>query len=92
MIVIDGSHRLECAEEALKKLKGNGFIILDNSDWMQKTSKVLREADLIEVDMSGFGPINYYTWTTSLYLTRKVELKPFSDLQPLSGIGSIEQS
>lgn len=89
VIIIDGSHRYECAVEALGKLRDDGFIILDNSDWKEKTSKLLRDSDLIEVDMSGFGPINGYTWTTSFYFRRNVKLKPAHDRQPIHGIGSV---
>ncbi len=90
VIIIDGRHRYACAVEALSKLKSNGFIILDNSDWKEKTSKLLREADLIEVDMCGFGPINAYTWTTSFYFKRNVTLKPAYDRQPVHGIGCLK--
>ncbi len=89
IIIIDGNHRYECAIEALKKLKDDGIIILDNSDWHQKTAELLRNADLIEVDMSGFGPINGYTWTTSFFLSRTVKLKPLNKKQPIGGIGAI---
>ena len=89
LIIIDGNHRYECAVEALKKINGDGFIILDNSDWHQKTSKLLRDADLIEIDMSGFGPINGYTWTTSFFFSRNVKLKQAYDRQPVNGIGSL---
>ncbi|NPV57133.1 MAG: SAM-dependent methyltransferase [Anaerolineae bacterium] len=89
VIVIDGRHyRYECGAEALKKLRPDGFIILDNADWHEKTSQMLREADLIEVDMAGFGPINGYTSTTSFYFTRGVQLKPAGERQPLPGIGA----
>ena len=87
VVIIDGAYRYDCAAAALTKLKPSGFIILDNSDWMTKASQSLREADMIEVDMSGFGPINNYTWTTSFYFSRQVELKPASDKQPCAGIG-----
>jgi hypothetical protein len=90
IIIIDGSHRYECAVEALGKLRSDGFIILDNSEWKEKTSQLLREADLIEVDFSGFGPINDYTWTTSFYFNRNVKLTPAFDQQPIHGIGSLK--
>ena len=89
VIIIDGSHRYECAIEALKKLSPNGLIILDNADWRQKTAALLRKADLIEVDMSGFGPINDYTWTTSFFLQRNVNLQPAHEFQPMHGIGGM---
>jgi len=89
VIVIDGSHRYECAVQAIGKLREDGFIILDNSDWHEKTSQLFRESDLIEVDMSGFGPLNGYTWTTSFYLKRNVRLAPLFSRQPTHGIGSL---
>ena len=92
VIVIDGMHRYKCAIEALGKLRDNGFIILDNSDWYEKTSKLLRDSDLIEVDMSGFAPINGHTHTTSFYFRRNVKLRPASDRQPMHGIGSLNWS
>ena len=46
---------------------------------------------IIEVDMSGFGPINRYTWTTSFYFRRKVDLMPAFDRQPVPGIGSMKR-
>ncbi|MEO7412904.1 MAG: SAM-dependent methyltransferase [Opitutaceae bacterium] len=87
VIVIDGRHRFECAKAALSCLRSTGFIILDNSDWHERSSKLLRDADLIEVDFSGFGPVNDYTWTTSFYFTRSVQLKPAGVRQPMHGIG-----
>ena len=90
IIIIDGNHRYECTVEALKKLNDDGIVILDNSDWHEKSAKLLRDADLIEVDMAGFGPINGYTWTTSFFLSRSVKLKPAKSRQPLNGIGGIK--
>lgn len=92
VVVIDGSHRYECASKAIEHLKDDGFIILDNSEWEKHTSRALRDADLIEVDMSGFGPINGYTTTTSFYFSRNVSLKPAYDRQPVYGIGSIHHN
>jgi hypothetical protein len=91
VIIIDGSHRYECALHARSKLAGDGLIILDNSDWKQKTAQLLRESDLIEVDMAGFGPINRYTWTTSIFFRRAVNLVPANDRQPVHGIGSVNR-
>jgi hypothetical protein len=90
IIIIDGNHRYECTVQALKKLNEDGVIILDNSDWHEESAKLLRQADLIEVDFSGFGPINGYTWTTSFFLSRSVKLKPAAERQPINGIGSIK--
>jgi len=92
VIIIDGKYRLDCVQNALKKLRPDGFIILDNSDWHEKASKLLRDNNLIEVDMSGFGPINNYTWTTSFYFKRDVQLSSVSEKQPDFSIGSLQQT
>lgn len=74
VVVIDGSYRNKCAEISqslidLQSISG-AMIILDNSDWLYKTAKFLREQDFIEIKFHGFAPINPYTHTTSIFLTR----------------------
>lgn len=91
LIVIDGIRRFDCAKLAVNFLKEGGMIILDNSDWFPKTSKFLRDCNLIQVDFTGIGPINYYTWTTSIFLHREFVLLPLMDRQPHFGIGSLVQ-
>jgi hypothetical protein len=88
VVIVDGSYRYECAQQAIKRLRPGGMIILDNSDWCIKTARLLREANLIEVDMSGFGPYNPYTWTTSFFLHREFNFQPKGINQPEHGIGS----
>ncbi|MGF1590469.1 MAG: class I SAM-dependent methyltransferase [Pleurocapsa sp.] len=91
VIVIDGSYRLDCATTAINRLKPGGFIILDNSDWHVKTAKVLRDANLIQVDLTGLGPINHYAWTTSFFLHRDFNLQPKGNNQPEHGTGALKQ-
>ncbi|PVW16449.1 O-methyltransferase [Marixanthomonas spongiae] len=86
VILIDGIKREDCAKAALRLLSKNGFIILDNCDRHPEIADMFRETGFIEVDFHGFGPINEYTWTTSLFLRRSVELKPLS-FQPKIPIG-----
>jgi hypothetical protein len=88
VIVIDGQSRLRCAMAATRWLRKGGIILLDNSDWFPRSSEVLRTEGLIEVDMAGFGPINDYTSTTSLYFDREFAFSPKSTRQPIPGIGS----
>jgi len=92
VIVIDGlvtgRTRLKCARLAVQALRPGGMIILDNSDWLPESSRFLRESGLIEVDMTGFAPINDYTCTTSFYLHRAFNFEPLEDRQPLAGIGA----
>jgi hypothetical protein len=87
IIVIDGLCRFKCTEQAPAKLKSDGFVILDNSDWYTKSSKLLRDAGLLEVDMAGFGPITSYCWNTSFYFSRDVQMKPRTERQPVRAVG-----
>lgn len=91
VIIIDGKHRAECAANAWNFLKDDGMIILDNADWYPKTAEFLRRLDLIEIDFSGFGPINNYTWTTSLFLKRGFNFKTLSRRQPAHPVGGLKQ-
>jgi hypothetical protein len=89
VIVIDGEYRDDCAKQAVKKINRGGFIILDNSDWFPETAKYLRQQNLIEIDMSGFGPINHYISTTSFFLRRDFYLRAKKEIQPVKPIGGI---
>ena len=90
VIIIDGENRFQFASNALSKLNEDGFIILDNSDWFGKTSKLLRESGLIEIDFYGFGPINNYTWPTSIYLKSGVDISFKNETNPIHSVGSIK--
>jgi hypothetical protein len=91
IILVDGIERLACAREALKKLKRDGMIILDNSDWHPRTAALLRRAGLVQVDFSGFSPINAYVGTTSFFLGRGFRNRPAGSRQPIPQPGSISQ-
>ncbi|MCU0536480.1 MAG: class I SAM-dependent methyltransferase [Hydrococcus sp. Prado102] len=90
VIIIDGSCRFECTKVAISKLKAGGMIILDNSDWYMKTTKFLRDSDLIQVDMSGMGPINVPPWTTSFFFHRDFRFQPKTNNQPEHAINAIK--
>ncbi|HET9218151.1 MAG TPA: SAM-dependent methyltransferase [Terriglobia bacterium] len=92
VIVIDGKRRKLCAESALPCLKDDGIIVLDNSDWYPKAAALLRNSGLIQIDFHGFGPINNYTSTTSLFLRPGVRIKPRYERLPVPGIGAIVQT
>jgi hypothetical protein len=74
VIIIDGQFRAKCADFILSEV-GSGstsldMLIFDNSDWYPHTISKLNETltNWVQVDFSGFGPINSYTWTTSIFL------------------------
>ena len=88
VIVIDGHSRVRCAEIARRCLKPGGVVILDNAEWFADASAILRDADLIEVDLAGLAPINDFISTTSFYFDREFRGKPKADRQPVGAIGS----
>jgi hypothetical protein len=89
VIVVDGDWRGACAERALAALAPGGLIVLDNADWYPGTCAMLRATNLIQVDFSGFGPVNPYTWTTSLFLHRDFRARPVGERQPVPAVGSL---
>lgn len=91
VIIIDGVHREKCAKLVKDHISELSIVILDNSDWYKETSRYFREElDLIEADFHGFGPINNYTWTTSIFFTRNVRLSPVNNVQPNYSIAGIK--
>jgi hypothetical protein len=85
IIIIDGILRDECLTIALNYLKSDGMFIYDNSDRDYQNCLKLRDAGFIQIDFSGFGPINDYTWTTSIFF-KQFKFKP-NNIQPFIPIG-----
>jgi hypothetical protein len=87
IIIIDGIWRNQCAQAALPYLRKEGCIILDNSDWYTDVAEFLRGQEFLQVDFSGFGPINNYCWTTSLLVPAKSVLNGrLKHPRPVGGI------
>ena len=95
VIVVDGKRRAECCRTAVLKLAPDGMIILDDSDRIntsqeyQEAVKVLRNADLLQVDFYGFCPMNAYTKCTSLFLRRDFNFRSKYEVQPINGWGNL---
>jgi methyltransferase family protein len=91
VIVVDGPARgrtrLKCCRAALTALRSGGLIILDNSDWLPESSRLLREHGLLQVDMTGFAPICGHVQTTSFFFDRRFDVLPLSGRQPDVPIG-----
>lgn len=87
IIVIDASWRRRCGQSAIDCLESDGIIILDNSDWYPNTAADLRASGFFQIDFSGFGPINSYTWSTSIFIRQLSNLqKNFKTVLPIGGI------
>jgi hypothetical protein len=96
VVIVDGASRgntrLKCARRAVTALREGGLIVLDNADWLPESARVLREAGLLQVDMTGFGPVNGYSWTTTLFFDRAFGRRARSARQPEAGAGSWPQT
>lgn len=96
VIVVDGAARgqtrLKCARAAIDHLRAGGLIILDNSDWLPESARVLRESGLLQVDMSGFAPITGNTQTTSLFFERSCALEPKGGRQPQPSVAAVAKN
>lgn len=71
VIVVDGIRRADCAEAAIANIRrfGGTMLILDNSDWYPNLVPHIRtQLDWLQIDFHGFGPLNHYTWTTTIFL------------------------
>jgi hypothetical protein len=86
IILIDGIEREQCSKVAVNMLNKGGMIILDNSDRNPNIAEYFRNLGHIEFDFHGFGPINDYTWTTSIFVDRDYCFKPLT-IQPTIPIG-----
>lgn len=82
IIVIDGNHRLECAKNAVDKLSKGGMIILDNSDWFGNTGFFLKNNGFKQMDFIGPGPINRYSWSTSIFFKGDFSFDSLNKFQP----------
>jgi hypothetical protein len=92
IVVIDGSFRPECANHIVEKIQSSSsnpaMIIFDNSDWYPKTIGFMDGAlGWHRSDFFGFGPINPYTWVTSIYLNpaKKIVRKAI----PISSVNGV---
>jgi hypothetical protein len=89
IFIIDGKYRKECAEHIVKIGGAGVMIILDNSDWHPEIVEFLRSSlGWLQIDFHGFGPINNYTWTTSVFINpkRHQELVYGSNLKSKCGL------
>jgi hypothetical protein len=87
VLIVDGKYRRECLNHIVNLKKWGGgcvMLIFDNSDWYPNTVRFLQEKlGWMQIDFHGFGPINNYTWTTSIFMNpiRYSELRYVNDLK-----------
>lgn len=85
VVVLDGLHRLECARASVPLLRSGGIILLDNSDVYSNSARYLRDANLIQIDLIGLGPLIPAVWATSLFLHREFSMSGNGPIQPDCG-------
>lgn len=87
VIIIDGKWRNACTKVALTKIRDDGLIIFDNSDWFPKATQFLRVNGFFQIDFNGFGPINNYCWTTSIFIKSGTRMQNnFKNPEPIGGL------
>jgi hypothetical protein len=87
ILIVDGQWRRACAQEGIAKLNKEGIVVLDNTDWFHDVADWLRSEGFFQIDFSGFGPINNYCWTTSIFIPWDSTLQnEFRNPHPLGGI------
>lgn len=95
VIIVDGKRRADCARTALEKMAPNGMIILDDSDRINTSQEYvdavnnLKKGNLIQIDFYGFCPMNNYTKTTSIFLSRNFDFQSINAVQPINGWGNL---
>lgn len=92
VVVIDGRWRGKCAKAIEGKLNRDSeegwMVILDNSDWYPGIVRFLSEKlNPIIIDFHGFGPVNGYTWTTSIFVSRNFNFKFKENRHSIAAIG-----
>lgn len=92
VIVIDGRFRHDCVAVAAEAVESNGMLILDNSDWYPVACKSLREMGWQQIDFSGFGPINAYCTTTSMFIRSATVIRRVHEARPIGGLALTAES
>jgi hypothetical protein len=87
VIVIDSARfRFDAVAATERRIASGGFVVFDNSDWYPESCKRLGATGLIQVDFHGFGPMNGYAWTTSVFLNGNPKFRRFEEsLHPIGG-------
>jgi hypothetical protein len=90
IVIIDGEHRAQCADWFMSCDRHTVMLIFDNADWYPKTIAKLQSLGWVQVDFHGFGPINEYTWTTSIFLnpSRRGEIQYGRPLRSVCAINA----
>lgn len=78
IIIVDGINREECMHTAYDILNAGGIIILDNSDRHPEIADEARKNGFTQIDFHGIGPVNMYTWTTTIFFKDIINFQPLT--------------
>jgi predicted O-methyltransferase YrrM len=67
LIIIDGRARSSCIKHSVKKVKKNGYLLLDNSERLNYQSAINLLSKFKRTDYFGFGPTLNTFWQTSIW-------------------------
>lgn len=85
VVIVDGKWRDRCCKEAVRYVAQDGMIVLDNSERHHELCIFLRNQGFFQIDFNGFGPINAYCWTTSIFVSRLFQQINFQGSVPVGG-------
>lgn len=90
VIIIDGRDRYLTTKSMVSALRHGGIIIFDNSDWYPSSCSFLRQSGFSQIDFAGFGPINNYTWCTSVFINGNITIPHNDKLKVIGGLDVIK--
>ncbi len=69
IVIMDGRDRVNCSKNCVNSLKKSGVIIWDNSDrdCYKEGYDYLFQKGYKRIDFEGMGPVNVYSWSTSIF-------------------------
>jgi len=72
IVIIDGRDRVNCSKNCLPALKKGGVVIWDNSDREEyrEGQDYLSNFGYNKIDFEGIGPVNVYSWSTSVFYNK----------------------
>jgi len=84
IVIIDGRDRFHTVTQVYDVINNGGILIFDNSDWYPASCSFLRNKNFSQIDFCGFGPINNYTWCTSIFFKGSIRI-PHKDIMKFTG-------
>lgn len=67
LVIVDGRARLACLDRALAKVRGGGYLLLDNSERQEYSRAPTALARFPRIDIEGLAPYRTYHWRTSVW-------------------------